>query len=136
LTADRALRALLGLVALAGTALSAYLTYVHYEPKALICTGSGGCEKVQDSDYAVTAGVPVAVLGLALWLLVAALTLWDAPITRVVTVALGLASLAFASYLVILQLFVIDAICVWCIVNDLVLVPLLAGISLVRLIRD
>jgi len=61
-TSDRALRAAVALVALAGTAIAGYLTYVHYRPAALICTGSGGCETVQESSYADLAGIPVALL--------------------------------------------------------------------------
>ena len=61
---DRALRLAVAAVALAGTAVAGYLTYVHYRPAALICTGGGGCEAVQDSSYAEMAGIPVAVLGL------------------------------------------------------------------------
>ena len=47
--------------------------------------------------------------------------------------ALALAALAFAAYLVILQLFVIDATCIWCMVNDVILIPLFAVLALVRL---
>lgn len=129
------LRILLGLVAVAGIAVSTYLTYVHYQPEALVCTGGGGCEKVQDSEYATMAGIPIAVLGLAMWVAVAGLVAWDAPIARTLTATLALASLAFAAYLVALQLFVIDAICVWCVINDVVLVPLLALLAILRLRR-
>ena len=60
---DRALRVAVGVVALAGLAVASYLTYVHYRPDALVCTGGGGCETVQESDYATLVGVPVALLG-------------------------------------------------------------------------
>lgn len=130
---DRALRlALLG-VSAAGIAVAGYLTAVHYRPAALICTGGGGCETVQESEYAVLAGVPVAVLGLAAWVAVLALTLWGSELARTLTAALALSAAAFAAYLVALQLFVIDAVCVWCIVNDVLLVPLLALLALLRL---
>lgn len=130
---DRLLRLGLIAVSVAGVAVSAYLTYVHYEPAALICTGGGGCEKVQDSQYAVLAGIPVAVLGLGNWLAALALAVWDSELARTLIAALAVVALAFAIYLVVLQLFVIDAICVWCIVNDVVLVPLLAALALLRL---
>ena len=69
---------------------------------------------MQDSKYAVLAGIPVAVLGLAAWIAALALTVWNSELARTLTAALALGALAFAAYLVILQLFVIDAICVWC----------------------
>ena len=130
---DRALRVALLVVSLAGIGLSAYLTSVHYEPAALICTGSGGCEKVQDSKYAVLAGIPVAVLGLGAWVAALVITIWNSELARTLTAALALGALAFAVYLVVLQLFVIDAICSWCMANDVVLVPLLAVLALLRI---
>jgi uncharacterized membrane protein len=120
----------------AGIALSGYLTYVHFDEGALICTGGGGCETVQESDYAELAGIPVAVLGLAAWVTVLGLTIWNSPLARSLTVAIALGALVFAGYLVVLQLFVIEAICLWCMVNDLALVPLLAVLSLLRLRAD
>ena len=130
---DRILRAGLIIVSVAGIGVSAYLTYVHYQPEALVCTGSGGCEAVQDSSYAVLIGVPVAILGLAAWVAALALTIWNSELARTLTAALAIGSLAFVAYLVILQLFVIDAICAWCMVNDLLLVPVLTVLALLRL---
>jgi uncharacterized membrane protein len=113
-------------VALAGVGVAGYLTYVHYRPDALICTGNGGCEAVQESSYAELAGIPVAVLGLCAYLAVLALVAWDTELARTLAAAIALVGLGFAAYLLILQAFVIDAWCVWCLVNDLVVVPLLA----------
>ena len=129
---DRALRAALAVVALAGIGVAGYLTYAHYDEGALICT-TGGCEQVQQSEYAELAGIPVALLGLLAWIAVLVLVAWDSPLARALTAGIALVSAAFAVYLVVLQLFVIDAICVWCMVNDLVLTPLLTLLSLLRL---
>jgi uncharacterized membrane protein len=130
---DRLLRLALLVVAAVGIGVSSYLTYVHYQPAALICTAGGGCEAVQDSKYAVLAGIPLGVLGLAAWIAVLGLTIWNSELARTLTAALAVSSVAFAVYLVILQLFVIDAICVWCMANDVVLIPLLAVLALLRL---
>ena len=133
---DRALRAGVALVALAGTAVAGYLTYVHYRPDALICTSSGGCETVQESSYAELVGIPVALLGLLAYLAVLALILWDTEAARTAVAAIALGGAAFAVYLVALQAFVIDAWCVWCLVNDLLLVPLLAILAVWRALRQ
>jgi uncharacterized membrane protein len=129
---DRALRATLALVALAGLALAGYLTWVHYDEGALVCTAGGGCETVQRSAYAELAGIPVALLGVAFYAGVLGLLAWDAPAARTACAALAVAGVAFAAYLVALQLFVIDATCVWCLVNDLVLTPALAIVAVTR----
>ena len=123
---DRVLRAAVALVALAGVAVAGYLTYVHYQPSALICTSGGGCETVQESSYAELAGIPVALLGLLGFVAVLVLVAWDSELARTLAAAIALTAVGFAAYLVLLQAFVIDAWCVWCVVNDLVIVPLLA----------
>jgi uncharacterized membrane protein len=130
---DRVLRALLLLVSAAGIGIAASLTYVHYRPGALMCTGGGGCASVQESKYAVLVGIPIAILGLAYWIAALVLVIWDSELARTLTAALAITGLAFAAYLVILQLFVIDAICVWCMANDLVLAPLFIVLALLRL---
>jgi uncharacterized membrane protein len=129
---DRALRAAVALVALAGVAVAGYLTYVHYQPSALICTSGGGCETVQESSYAELAGIPVALLGLVGYLAVLVLVAWDSELAQTLAAAIALTAAGFAVYLVLLQAFVIDAWCVWCLVNDLVIVPLLVVTTLWR----
>ena len=57
------------------------------------------------------------------------------PLARTLAAAVGLVGLGFAAYLVVLQAFVIDAWCVWCLVNDLVIVPLLAVLTVWRVRR-
>ena len=130
---DRGLRIGQIVVSVAGVALAAYLTYVHYQPAALICTTGGGCETVQQSKYAVLAGIPVAVLGLAAWTGALVLAIWDSALARTLLLAIALIALAFAVYLVVLQLFVIDAVCTWCMINDLAITPIFVVLTLLRL---
>jgi uncharacterized membrane protein len=132
---DRALRLAIAVVAAVGLGVAAYLTWVHYHPEALVCTQGGGCETVQQSHYAVLLGVPVAIYGLVAWAAVLVLVLWDTPTARLLVAAIAVVSAVFAAYLVIVQVAVIDAVCVWCLANDVVLTPLLALFSILRL-RD
>lgn len=132
---DRALRLALAAVAVAGVAVSAYLTWVHYHPAALVCTVRGGCETVQQSRYAVLLGAPIALYGLVAWIAVVGLVVWDSELARALVAAIAISALGFAAYLVILQLAVIHAVCVWCMVNDVVLVPALALLAGIRVFR-
>jgi uncharacterized membrane protein len=98
-----------------------------------VCIAGGGCETVQESDYAAIAGVPVAVLGLIAYAVILALIAWDAPIARLSAATIALMGLLFGAYLLALQLFVIDAICVWCLANDVLIAPALAVLTALRL---
>ena len=130
---DRTLRATAGLVALAGIGIAAYLTWVHYDEGALVCVAGGGCETVQQSSYAEIAGLPVALLGLVSYTIVLGLIVWDTPYARLGAAALAFVGLAFSVYLLVLQLVVIDAVCVWCLANDVLIAPALAVLTALRL---
>ena len=130
---DRSLRLAAGLVAVAGLGVAGYLTWVHFDDAALVCVAGGGCETVQESEYAEVAGVPVALLGLGAYAVLLGLLVWDAPTARLGAAMLALVGLVFSMYLLALQLFVIDAVCVWCLVNDVVIAPLLAVLTGLRL---
>ena len=130
---DRALRLAAAIMALAGVGVAGYLTWVHFDDAALVCVAGGGCETVQESGYAEIAGVPVAALGLVAYSIVLGFVAWDSPSARLAAATIALVGLLFSMYLLVLQLFVIDAVCVWCMVNDVVIAPLLALLTALRL---
>jgi uncharacterized membrane protein len=130
---DRVLRPLAALVALAGVAVAGYLTWSRLGDGSVVCPIGGGCEAVQESEYAELVGIPVAVLGLGAYAVVLGLIAWDAPYARLAAAALALVGLVFSGYLLVVQLFVIDAVCVWCLANDVVIAPALALVTGLRL---
>jgi uncharacterized membrane protein len=100
-------------LAVLGLAISVYLTWVHYADVKPVCTGISDCERVQSSDYAELAGIPVAVLGVVGYLAILA-SLW----TRVeATVLLAYLAAGFSAYLTWAELFKIEAICQWCVAS-------------------
>ena len=132
LRGDR-LTALAALLCLAGLGVAGYLTYVHYEGIAPICT-SGGCEQVQASSYSELAGVPVAVLGLIGYAAIGLSLLWRGDTGRAATASLAIAGFGFSVYLTYLELFVIDAICQWCVASAVLMTALLV-VAVLRLLR-
>jgi uncharacterized membrane protein len=128
-----ALRLGAGLAALAGVAVAGYLTWAHYADSSVLCVAGGGCETVQESEYAEIAGIPVAVLGLGAYATVLALVLWDSVGARLAAASLAFVGLLFSVYLLVLQLVVIEAVCIWCLANDVVIAPLLAVLTALRL---
>jgi len=128
------LRLAILVLAIAGAAIAAYLTYVHYADVAPICT-TGGCEKVQRSSYAKVAGVPVAVLGLIAYATIALTTLRPGLVAATVGAVVALGGAAFSGYLLWAQLGPIGAICQWCLGNDVV-IAVVAVLSVVRLATE
>ena len=59
-----ALTLAIGILAVVGLGISAYLTYLHYAGLQPLCVASHGCEKVQSSHWSKLGGIPVATLGL------------------------------------------------------------------------
>jgi uncharacterized membrane protein len=128
------LRIAIAILTLVGAGIAAYLTTVHYEHVAPICT-SGGCEKVQRSSYAELAGVPVAVLGLVSYLLLLATAAFRGPIAALAGAFISLTGVVFSGYLLWAQLDRIHAICVWCVGNDIVMASL-AVLCSIRFLRE
>ena len=130
---DRALRLAAGSVALAGITVAGYLTWAHFGDEAVACIAGSDCETVQESEYAEVAGIPVALLGLIAYSVVVGLIWWDAPTALLGAATISFVGLLFSVYLLALQLFVIDAICAWCLANDVVIAPALAVLTALRL---
>ncbi len=128
---DSVLRRGLALLVLAGATVSGYLVWRRYAGGELLCL-TGGCETVQSSPYADVLGVPVSLLGLVAYGLVGATVLVRADEARMVGAAVALTDVAFSAYLLVVQLAVIEAVCVWCLAND-VIVSLVAAAALLRL---
>lgn len=130
-------------LAAVGVAVSAYLTASHYDEGLLVC-GLSDCATVQASDYAEVLGVPVALLGLGMYVAVLGLVVlrWLRPDLMVITTAtatafgLALAGTIFAGYLTYVELFVLEAICQWCVVSAVLTVLLLLteGVLVSRLL--
>lgn len=108
------------LLALTGLALSAYLTAEHYTSASLLaCPESAtiNCAKVTTSPWSRIAGIPVAVLGLAYFVGMTVLTLpalWRRPVLRPLRLIAATAGVAMVIYLIYVELFKVNAICLWC----------------------
>jgi uncharacterized membrane protein len=130
---DRTLRLCVGALAAAGILVAGYLTYARYSDTTITCS-SGGCETVQKSSYATVAGIPVAVLGLVGYSAILATAFLVGDVARAAGAALALGGFAFSMFLLYAQLALIDAVCDWCVAND-VIVAALVPFTVLRLRR-
>lgn len=106
-------------VALGGLIVAAYLLAVRLLGDAPACGPVKGCDTVAASEYATVLGLPVALygVGFSVALLVATGTWWRRGDRRALyaSYGLGLLGIAAVGYLTYLELFVIEAICIWCV---------------------
>ncbi len=108
-------------LALVGLGIAAYLSYVEIAHVEALCGPIGGCNVVQSSSYARIVGIPVAVLGVIYYLAIG--VVWAgqrSPSRRWANLSvLGLLVLTFfgtlfSIFLTFLEIFVVRAICTWC----------------------
>ena len=117
-------RMLVALVALAGVFVALYLTLYKLGYIGTLACAVGSCETVQTSKWATFLGFPVGGWGVAYYVGVLALALLGitgryADSRRLSDVLLGVTGfgLLFSLWLTYLELFVIHAICQWCVVS-------------------
>ena len=115
-------RMAMALLSLAGLFVALYLYLYKLGVIGQLACGTGGCETVQLSPYSRFLGVDVPLIGAVGYttLLVLSILSLQAPRDlRWPRLLLGLSGvgLAFTGYLTFLELFVIRAVCRWCVVS-------------------
>jgi uncharacterized membrane protein len=124
---EQTLRAVAAVLAVAGIGVATYITIADAGGGAPTCLAGGhGCETVANSRYSHLAGIDVAAIGIGgyVLLLLAAAVPGDAG--RVAGLLFALIGFGFSAYLTYLELFVIDAICQWCVASACLMTLLLA----------
>lgn len=119
---------LMRLLALAGMGVSGYLTWTHLAGKSVACGQSQDCDIVQQSVYSEIAGIPVALLGLLAYTTLLVLTLLrdhsPESLEDYIPLAIfgiSLIGMLYSAYLTYLELYVIYAICRWCIGSAIII---------------
>lgn len=122
------------IMSLLGLFLSAYLYLYKIGRIGTLACGAGGCETVQHSPWSRVAGIEVSLIGLIGYagLLVVSLAALQPRLGHQrwpTTLLLWLAGLgvAFTAYLTYLELFVIHAICRWCVGSAAIIVAILVA---------
>src|SRR3954462_5133549 len=130
--AERNLRIIAVVLALAGIAVATYIVIADSGGGAPKClAGGSGCETVADSHYSHLAGINVAVFGIFGYVLLFACALIPGDTGRFGGFLTALIGFGFSAYLTYLELFVIDAICQWC-VGSAVLMALSLAVATAR----
>lgn len=114
------------LLSVIGLFISLYLTYIYTSDQVALCLSGGGCDTVQHSPYAWILGVPIPTLGAGAYLLLIALgaLAWRNSERQerwlLAFFGVSLVGLLFSAYLTYVELFVIHAICSWCVISAVI----------------
>jgi len=120
------------LLAIAGLGVSAYLMWGYtVEGAELACGSSSGCEEVKESSYSSVLGIPLPVLGLGSYSVLLVLVILQmcfvvkdeqwASYTALTIFGISLVGVLYSAYLTYIELFVIYAICRWCVASAVIM---------------
>src|SRR3954447_12395442 len=124
---ERNLRITAGILALARVAVATHIAIADSGGGAPKClAGGGGCETVADSHYSHLAGINVAVFGIFGYVVLLAAAIVPGDPGRFGGFLAALVGFGFSAYLTYLELFVIDAICQWCVASAVLMALSLA----------
>jgi uncharacterized membrane protein len=119
-------------LSLAGMAVSAYLTYGYFADNSLYCELGGGCDAVMESQYSAVLGVPQSVLGLLMYVAILAAALASVSrrtslreLSSIGVFGMALAGTVYSGYLAWLELYRVEAVCMWCTISALLLTGIL-----------
>ncbi len=126
----------LSIIGLADSVYLSWIKFAHQESRCIV--GLGDCFSVNTSRYSTLYGIPVAVFGVAGYLVILALLLlesrkgfWQANAGLAVFGA-SLFGVLFSAYLTFLEIVVIHAICPYCMVSAICMLALFI-LSIIRL---
>ena len=101
-----------------GLLIASYLSYVELGGGVPSCGQLHGCETVAQSQYARIGGIPVAVFGVGLSLILLSLAIaWlrsDNPSLLDLHYGLSLIGVIFEIYFISVQVLILHAVCIWC----------------------
>ncbi|MCX5734330.1 MAG: vitamin K epoxide reductase family protein [candidate division NC10 bacterium] len=130
------------LLSVCGIVVSGYLAYKRMAGGSLACTRWAECDVVNNSVYSKFFGIPVSFIGLAAYLLLLALALaalWTAGGTQrqilLLSLLLSLGGVGFSVYLTYIEIYVIEALCSWCVASAII-ITLLAILGVVNVLRS
>jgi len=121
-------------LAILGLGVALYLTYVETQNVAAICGPVGDCNAVQTSPFAKLFGfLPVGLLGalgyvaiLVAWALARRSDGTPGRLAALVIFGMALFGVLFSIYLTYLELYIIRAVCMWCLASAVIMSLVLA----------
>jgi uncharacterized membrane protein len=138
---DRYLAWSVAILAILGAIDSTYLLIYKLTGNNRMCLGNGGCHNVNFSPYSEIYGIPISLIGLLAYLVMLAVVLLEPRMKLLqengplILFGMGLTGLAFSVYLTYLELYVIHAVCPFCVASAIIIL-LMFIVAIIRLVKQ
>jgi uncharacterized membrane protein len=129
------------ILAILGMADAIYLLIYKLTGNSHMCLGNGGCHDVNFSPYSMIYGIPVSVFGMAAYLAILVILFLEGHLKiaeengPLAIFGISLGGVAFTVYLTYLEIYVIHAICPFCVASA-ILVTLIFILAIIRLVKQ
>ncbi len=129
------------ILSILGAADSLYLLVYKLTGNNHMCLGNGGCHNVNFSPYSEIRGIPVSVFGMSAYLAILCILFLEGRLKiakengPLAIFGISLGGFAFTIYLTYLEIYVINAICPFCVASA-VIITLLFIMAIIRLVEQ
>jgi uncharacterized membrane protein len=124
-----------------GAADALYLIIYKFTGNNRMCLGNGGCHDVNFSPYSVIYGIPVAVFGMCAYLAILCILILEPRLKiakengPLAIFGISLGGVVFTAYLTYLEIYVIHAICPFCVASA-IFITLIFVLAIIRLVKQ
>lgn len=123
------------LLSIIGLIDSLYLTWLKVGKDDIQCLG--GCDIVNSSEYSVVFGIPIAIYGAVAYFTILLLLILKTEnpfindYSGLIVFVISLLGVLYSAYLTYIELFILHAVCPYCVISAIVLFLLLI-VSIIR----
>ena len=126
---------LIFVLSLLGLFISSFLLYEYNLQGPIICPIGTGCDVVRASPYSHFLGISIPILGVLFYLVMAIFSVIHAQkifsdLLFQLKLLVSTIGVGFGIYLTFLELFVIKAICFWCVLSFIISLAILLSVIL------
>ena len=128
-------------ISIIGTADAIYLLIYKLTGNPHMCLGNGGCHNVNFSPYSEIGGIPVSIFGIFAYLVILLILALEVRVKiakengPLAIFGISLCGVAFSVYLTYLEIYVIHAICPFCVVSAIA-ITFIFILAIIRLIKQ
>jgi uncharacterized membrane protein len=120
-------------LSIVGILVAGYMSWAELTGGETVCLDAGSidCAAVQESAYAETLGIPVAVMGLLGYIAILAVLIHEDQVPffavygRVLVIGFTLFGVLFSLYLTLIEATVLELWCQWCVISAILITALL-----------